>query len=96
MHYDVWGLTPVISIDGFHYYVLFIDHFTRFTWIYLLKSKSKVFSKFIESKAMIETQISTKIKTLRSDRGSEYTFSTFKSYLLQHGIIHQVSCPYIP
>lgn len=45
---------------------------------------------------MIETQFSTKIKTLRSDGGGEYTSSAFKSYLLQHGVIHQASCPYTP
>ena len=49
VHSDVWGPAPVMSIDDFHCYVLFVDHFTRLTWLYLLKSKS-------------ETQISTKIK----------------------------------
>ena len=96
VHFDVWGPAPVMSVDDFRYYVLFVDHFTRFTWLYLLKSKSKVFSKFIEFKAMVETQFSTKIKTLRSDGGGEYTFSAFKSYLLQHDITHQISCPYTP
>ena len=96
VHFDVWRPAPVMSIDGFRYYVLFVDHFTRFTWLYLLKSKSKVFSKFIEFKAMVETQFSIKIKTLRSDGGGEYTSSAFKSYLLQHGITHQISCPYTP
>ena len=96
VHFDVWDPALVMSIDGFRYYVLFVDHFTRFSWLYLLKSKSKVFSKFIEFKAMVETQFSTKIKTLRSNGGGEYTFSAFKSYLLQHGITHQISCPYTP
>ena len=45
---------------------------------------------------MIETQFSSKIKTLRSDGGGEYTSSAFKSYLQQHGITHQLSCPYTP
>ena len=74
VHFDVWGPTPVMSIDGFHCYVLFVDHFTRLTWLYLLKSKSEIFSKFIELKAMIETQFSTKIKCLFVS-----TFSTQKS-----------------
>ena len=43
VHFDVWGLAPVTSINGFRYYVLFVDHFTRFTWIYLFKSKLKCF-----------------------------------------------------
>ena len=47
VHFDVCRPAPVMSIDGFRYYVLFVDHFTRFTWLYLLKSKSKVFSKLL-------------------------------------------------
>lgn len=30
---DVWT-SPLISIDVFKYYVLFVDHFTRYTWLY--------------------------------------------------------------
>ena len=86
----------MLSIDGFRYYVQFVDHFTRFTWLYLLKSKSEVFSKFLEFKAMVETQFSTRIKTLRFDGGGEYTSSAFKSFLLQHGITYQMSCLYTP
>ena len=70
--------------------------FIRFTWIYQLKSKAEVFFKVVLFKAMIETQFSSKIKTFRFDGGGEYTSSTFKSYLLQHCIIHQISCPYTP
>ena len=69
IHSDLWGPAPLNSINGFKYYVLFIDHFTRFTWLYLLKSKSEVFAKFVRFKAMIENQFSAKIKIFRSDGG---------------------------
>ena len=36
IHSDVWGPFS-ISIDGFKYFVTFIDDFSRVTWIYLLK-----------------------------------------------------------
>lgn len=55
VHSDVWGTESVTSVIGFRYFVLFVDHFTRFTWLDLLKSKSKVFSKFLVFKAMVET-----------------------------------------
>ena len=93
-HSYLWGPTPVTSMNGFKYYVLFIDHFTRFTWLYLLQSKSEVFDKFVHFKNLIENQFSTKIKTFRSDGGGQYTSTTFKSYLSHNGIIHQISCPY--
>ena len=83
IHYDLWGPAPIPSVNGFKYYVLFIDHFTRFTWVFLLNSKSEVFNKFVHFKAMVETQFSTKIKTFRSDGGGEYTSNAFKTYLSQ-------------
>jgi hypothetical protein len=43
--FDVWGPTCV-SIRNNKYYVTFIDEFSNFTWIYLLKHKFEVFQKF--------------------------------------------------
>lgn len=38
---DVWT-SPTTSVDGYKYYVLFVDHYTRYTWLYPLKAKSQV------------------------------------------------------
>ena len=46
VHYDVWGPCPVMSPTGFKYVVTFIDDFSRVTWLYLMKSRSKLFSHF--------------------------------------------------
>lgn len=45
---------------------------------------------------MVATQFSLKIKTFRSDGGGEFTSNEFKSYLANHGISHQISCPHTP
>jgi hypothetical protein len=42
---DVWG-SACVSIERNKYYVSFIDDFSKFTWISLLKHKSEVFQKF--------------------------------------------------
>lgn len=94
VHSNLWGSTLVNSIKGFQYYVQFVDHYTRFTWLYLLRSKSEVFTKIVHFKALIENQFLAKIKVFKSDGGGEYTSNEFKHYLLQQGIIHQTSCPY--
>jgi len=41
VHSDVWGLI-IESFDGYKYFVSFVDDFSRVSWIYHLKSKSKV------------------------------------------------------
>jgi hypothetical protein len=53
IHSDVCG--PMTkSLGGHLYYVTFIDDHSRKTWVYLLKSKDEVFSKFQEFKAEVE------------------------------------------
>jgi hypothetical protein len=42
---DVWGPASK-SFGCFKYYVSFIDDYSKFTWIYLLKKKSDVFQNF--------------------------------------------------
>lgn len=43
---DVWGPAPFVSFDNFQYYVIFVDYFTKYTWIYPLKLKSDVTNVF--------------------------------------------------
>ena len=93
---NLWDPAPVVSVNGFRYYILFVDHYSRFSWLYLLKSKSKAFDKFVHFNAMVANQFSLKIKTFRSDGGGEFTSNEFKSYLSNHGITHQLSCPHTP
>lgn len=42
---DVWGSAP-LSVSKFTYYVSFIDDYSKYVWIYLLKKKSDVFHNF--------------------------------------------------
>jgi len=46
IHLDACGPMTASSLSGYDYYVSFIDDFSRKTWIYFLKSKDEVFSKF--------------------------------------------------
>ena len=96
VHSDLWGPAPVVSVNGFRYYMLFVDHYSRFNWLYPLKSKFEAFTKFVHFNAMVTNQFSLKIKTFRSDRGGEFTSNEFKSYLSNYGINHQLSCPHTP
>ena len=67
VHSDLWGPSPVTSRNGFRYYVSFVDHFSRFTWIYLLKHKSDVCVVFKQFKTMSENLFNSKIKIFQSD-----------------------------
>jgi hypothetical protein len=46
IHSYVCGPMPFKSIGGSLHYVIFIDDYSRKTWLYLLKIKDGVFNKF--------------------------------------------------
>ena len=61
----------VPSLGGYRYYVSFIEDYSKMTWIYFLKKKTKVFKRFLEFKSLVENQTDRKIKVLRTDNGGE-------------------------
>lgn len=67
VHSDVWGPCAIVSSNGYKYYVLFVDDFSRFSLLYLLEYKSKVLTTFKNFKATNENLLSNKIKMLRTD-----------------------------
>jgi hypothetical protein len=44
----------MLSMNGYKFYVIFIDDFSRFCWLYPIKKKSDVFSCFVEFKCLVE------------------------------------------
>ena len=65
---DVWGHAQT-SVRGHNYYVSFIDAYSRFTWLYLIKRKSDVFDVFIQFQAHVERLLKQKIIHVQSDWG---------------------------
>ena len=96
VHSDVWGPCPVLSPTRFRYFVTFVDDFSRVTWFYLMKSRSELFSHFSAFCVEIQTQFHVSVQTLRSDNAKEYLSEPFQSFMLQHGILHQISCVETP
>lgn len=90
----VWGPSPVTSVNGYKYYLVFVDHFTRYSWLYPLKSKSDVATIFPLFHAKIEKMFSHKLKSIYTDGGIEYI--KLKLYFNSNGISHYVSPPYTP
>lgn len=68
---NVWGPAPV-SVGGFCYYVNFIDDFSKFSWIFLLKHKYEVFTVFKQFQCHAERLLNRKIISVQSDWGGVY------------------------
>ena len=72
IHSDLWGRAPNSATHNFSYYVLFVDDYTRMSWVYILKQKSEVSSVFVTFYNMLQTQFHAQPKILRFDDGGEY------------------------
>ena len=71
IHFDVWGPSPISTPGGSRYFVIFVDYFSRYTWIYLFKNSSELYQIYHDFTKMIETQFSKPIKVFRSDNAQE-------------------------
>ena len=92
MHSDLWQ-SPVMSSHGHHYYVLFVDDFSRFSWLYPLQKKSDVFNVFVLFQKLVENLFVTKIVYFQSDGSKEYDNGPFVNHLVAHGIYFRKSAP---
>ena len=56
IHTDLCGRNKTKSLQGYHYFMLLIEDYTRMTWVAFLKEKSEAFEIFKIFKAMVENK----------------------------------------
>ena len=96
VHTDIWGPSQTESTLGFWYFVTFIDDYSCCSWLFLMKTRTELFSIFQKFHTEFQTQFNTSICILRNDNAKEYLFEPFSSFLSSHGILHQSSYAYTP
>lgn len=84
----------MFSYDKFKYYVIFVDHFTKYVWFYPLKKKSDTYDVFLRFRALVENFFKRRIVQFFSDNGGE--FEKLTPYLSSNGISHLTSPPHTP
>jgi len=73
--------------------VIFIDHFTKYVWLYPIKHKYDVSHIFPIFKSLVENKLNTKVKTFYSNNGGEYI--KLRPFFQTHEITH-LTTPLIP
>ncbi|GKA53711.1 ribonuclease H-like domain-containing protein [Tanacetum coccineum] len=92
VHSDLWT-SPIPSLSGFQYYVLFLDHYSQYVWVYPLMNKSDVLSKFLLFRNYVRTQFKCEIKSFQCDHGGEFDNHAFHKLFNDNGIQFRFSCP---
>lgn len=93
---DLAGPARVESIKGGKYFLVIVNHFSRFYWVDILKKKSDAFDSITKFVLRYENQLETRLKVIRSDGGGEFAGKKWTKWLESKGIIHEVTAPYTP
>ena len=94
LHCDVWGPSRTPSISGHRYYIVFVDDYTRVSWVYLLYDRSEVVTIVTHFITEVVTQYSTTPNILRTDNALEFVQASLRTFCVDRGIIHQTTCPH--
>ncbi|CAN1352537.1 Retrovirus-related Pol polyprotein from transposon TNT 1-94, partial [Linum perenne] len=78
IHSDLADFKGTESKGGKHYYITFVDDYSRYTKVYLLKTKDEAAQKFLTFKTESENQLDRKVKRLRTDRGDDRSICEYR------------------
>ena len=95
IHSDICGPFPHSSLGNHRYFMTVIDDHTRFARVYFLHTKSQAAPTLIAFIKYVQTQYGKTIKCLKTDNGGEYLAGELKDFLLDNGIEHEFSPPYL-
>ncbi|GJS62686.1 putative ribonuclease H-like domain-containing protein [Tanacetum coccineum] len=72
LHIDLFGPTSVRSLNQKTYCLVITDDFSRFSWVFFLRTKDKTSGILKDFIRQIENQLNQKVKTIRCDNGTEF------------------------
>ncbi|KAI3681503.1 hypothetical protein L6452_36302 [Arctium lappa] len=96
LHMDLFGPTNVMSIGKKSYCLVIVDDYSRFTWVYFLRTKDETSGLIKSFMLRIENQTNQKVKVIRSDNGTEFKNLDLNTFCEEKGIERQYSAPRTP
>lgn len=72
IHINVWGPYRIPLVTGAMFMITIIDDCSRYTWTYMIVSKTQVSSVLLHFFTMITTQFQKNTKKIRTDNGTEF------------------------
>ncbi|GJS33118.1 putative ribonuclease H-like domain-containing protein [Tanacetum coccineum] len=86
LHMDLFGPTFVSSLMHKKYCLVVTDDYSRFSWVFFLKTKdetTEILKNFIKE---IENLVDKKVKIIRSDNGTEFKNKVMDEFCREKGI----------
>ena len=106
VHMDVGGPITTRSREGHRFWIVIVDNFTRFPWVYFMKHKSEALQIYNQWKedvqAVFQSEVGQEdfsksyVKWVHGNGGTEYVNKAFWDQLQTDGTLHEISVPYTP
>ncbi|GKC90919.1 retrovirus-related pol polyprotein from transposon TNT 1-94 [Tanacetum coccineum] len=96
LHMDLCGPTRVASINGNRYILVIVDDYSRFPWVYFLRTKDETLEIIKNFIARVQLKYNVKVCKIRTDNGIEFKNATLKAHYDKLGIMQQFSIARTP
>nr|GEX82166.1 retrovirus-related Pol polyprotein from transposon TNT 1-94 [Tanacetum cinerariifolium] len=93
---DLCGLMRVDSINGNKYVIVIVDDYSRYTWTHFLRSKDKKPAVLIDFLTLVQRGLHAQARTVRMEKGMEFSNKTLHAYFAKEGIRHETSTARTP
>ncbi|GJV36342.1 putative ribonuclease H-like domain-containing protein [Tanacetum coccineum] len=91
LYMDLFGPTSVRSLNHKTYCLVITDDFSRFSWVFFLRTKDETSGILKDFIRQIENQLNQKVKTIRCDNGTEFKNRDFIEFCGSKGIKREYS-----
>ncbi|GJY91129.1 retrovirus-related pol polyprotein from transposon TNT 1-94 [Tanacetum coccineum] len=91
LHMVLCGPMQVESINGKKYVLVIVDDYSRFTWTHFLRSKDETPKVLIDFLILVQRGLHAQVRTVQTNKGTEFLNKTLHAYFAQEGIEHQTS-----
>jgi hypothetical protein len=96
LHLDLFRPSTYDTLGGRAYGLAIVDDYSRYIWVFLLKSKDQTHKYFTKFAKQAKRTFEEVIKTIRTDNVSEFKNYTMEDFVSEEGIKHEFSAPYTP
>nr|GEX77397.1 hypothetical protein [Tanacetum cinerariifolium] len=93
---DLCGPIRVESINGKKYVLVIVDDYSRYTWTHFLTFKDETPEVLIDFLRLVDKGLHAQVRTVRTNKGTEFLNKTLHAYFAQEGIRHQTSVAQTP
>ncbi|GKD45037.1 retrovirus-related pol polyprotein from transposon TNT 1-94, partial [Tanacetum coccineum] len=97
----VWNLEgddllTVASINGKKYILVIVDDYSRYTWVYFIRTKDEAPDMIIDFVNQVQRNLKASILKIRTDNGTKFKNKKLRSFSVKLGIVHKTSIARTP